>query len=73
MRHGVVDLDGPVHFLDFGGEGDPLLLVHGLGGSALNWMAVGPRLAERHRTLGARRCSSIPPSPACGFDLPIPP
>ena len=51
MRQRVVDLDGPVHFLDFGGDGDPILLVHGLGGSALNWMAVGPRLAGRHRTL----------------------
>jgi pimeloyl-ACP methyl ester carboxylesterase len=41
------DLDGPVHYLDFGGPADgPLLvLVHGLGGSALNWAAVGPPLA----------------------------
>jgi pimeloyl-ACP methyl ester carboxylesterase len=51
VRQRVVDLDGPVHFLDFGGDGDPVLLVHGLGGSALNWMAVAPRLAERHRVL----------------------
>ncbi|TME95704.1 MAG: alpha/beta hydrolase [Chloroflexi bacterium] len=51
MRHKVVDLDGPVHFLDFGGEGNPLLMVHGLGGNALNWMAVGPALSERHHTL----------------------
>ncbi|HEY7198630.1 MAG TPA: alpha/beta hydrolase [Candidatus Dormibacteraeota bacterium] len=42
-RH--ADLDGPVHYLDFGGEGPPLVCVHGLSGSALNWMAVGPRLA----------------------------
>jgi pimeloyl-ACP methyl ester carboxylesterase len=45
------DLDGPVHYLDFGGDGPPLVLVHGLAGSALNWMAVGPALAARHRTL----------------------
>jgi pimeloyl-ACP methyl ester carboxylesterase len=51
LRHKVVDLDGPVHYLDFGGEGSPLLMVHGLGGSAINWLAVGPRLAERHHAL----------------------
>lgn len=43
-----VDLDGPVHYLDGGGSGPPLVCVHGLSGSALNWMAVSPALAERH-------------------------
>jgi pimeloyl-ACP methyl ester carboxylesterase len=33
------------------GAGPPLLLVHGLGGSALNWVAVAPRLAESFRVL----------------------
>ncbi len=51
MRHKVVDIDGPVHYLDFGGEGDPLLMIHGLGGSALNWMDVGPAFAERRRAV----------------------
>jgi len=45
------DLEGPVHYLDGGGSGQPLVCVHGLSGSALNWMAVGPALAERHRVL----------------------
>jgi pimeloyl-ACP methyl ester carboxylesterase len=45
------DLDGPVHYLDYGGDGPPLVCVHGLAGSALNWMAVAPALAERHRVL----------------------
>ncbi len=49
MRHKVADLDGPVHYLDYEGSGRPAVLVHGLGGSALNWMAVAPRLAESHR------------------------
>jgi pimeloyl-ACP methyl ester carboxylesterase len=40
VRHRIADLDGPVHYIDFGGEGEPLLMVHGLGGSALNWMAM---------------------------------
>src|SRR5215472_15545126 len=45
------DLDGPVHYLDGGGGGQPLVCVHGLSGSALNWMAVSPVLAERHHVL----------------------
>jgi pimeloyl-ACP methyl ester carboxylesterase len=48
-----VELDGPVHYLDYGGPaGGPLMvLVHGLGGSALNWAAVAPSLARRARVL----------------------
>lgn len=47
------DLDGPVHYLDFAGPSDgPLLVcVHGLGGSALNWAAVGPALAGTSRVV----------------------
>lgn len=51
MRHRIADVDGPVHYIDFGGVGKPLLMVHGLGGSALNWMAVGPALAERYHSI----------------------
>ena len=51
MRHKVADVGGPVHYLDFGGSGRPLLMVHGLGGNALNWMAVGPAIARTHRAL----------------------
>jgi pimeloyl-ACP methyl ester carboxylesterase len=48
-----VDLNGPVHYLDFGGPADaPLLVcVHGLGGSHVNWVAIGPRLATTCRVL----------------------
>jgi pimeloyl-ACP methyl ester carboxylesterase len=46
-----VDLDGPVHYLDFGGDGKPMVMVHGLGGNAMNWMSVGPELATKHRVL----------------------
>ena len=47
------DLDGPVHYLDFGGPADgPLLVcVHGLGGSALNWAAVAPALTRTCRVV----------------------
>jgi pimeloyl-ACP methyl ester carboxylesterase len=48
VRHKTADLDGPVHYLDFGGTGKPLLMVHGLGGSALNWMAIGPEIAASY-------------------------
>lgn len=48
------------------GEGQPLLLVHGLGGSALNWIAVAPALAERLRVL-------VPELPGHGRSVPLPP
>jgi pimeloyl-ACP methyl ester carboxylesterase len=34
-----------------GGEGAPVVLVHGLAGSAANWVELLPDLAERHRVL----------------------
>ena len=34
-----------------GGDGEPLLLVHGLGGSGDNWVEVLPELLQRHRVL----------------------
>jgi pimeloyl-ACP methyl ester carboxylesterase len=51
VRHKTVDLDGPVHYLDFGGDGKPIVMVHGLGGNAMNWMSVGPELSKNHRVL----------------------
>jgi pimeloyl-ACP methyl ester carboxylesterase len=51
VRHKTVDLDGPVHYLDFGGDGKPIVMIHGLGGNAMNWMAVGPELSKHHRVL----------------------
>src|SRR5437879_6233086 len=51
MRSRTIDLDGPVHYADFGGTGPTLVLVHGLGGSHVNWLAVAPVLARRARVL----------------------
>ena len=34
-----------------GGDGPPLVLVHGLGGAASNWTELAPLLAGRHRLL----------------------
>jgi pimeloyl-ACP methyl ester carboxylesterase len=51
MKSQTVDLDGPVHYVDFGGSGRPIVLVHGLGGSHLNWLPVGRRLTAHGRVL----------------------
>jgi pimeloyl-ACP methyl ester carboxylesterase len=37
--------------VDFGGSGQAVLMVHGLAGNALNWMAVGPDIARTHRAV----------------------
>jgi len=48
-----IDLDGPVHYLDFGGppRGPTILCVHGLTGSAVNWSAIAPLLTGRCRLI----------------------
>jgi pimeloyl-ACP methyl ester carboxylesterase len=46
MRSTTVHLDGPVHVVDHGGEGTPIVLVHGLGGSHVNWIDVAPELTR---------------------------
>jgi pimeloyl-ACP methyl ester carboxylesterase len=47
-----VDLGGPVHYADFGGrQGRTYVLVHGLGGSHLNWCLLAGRLREHGRVL----------------------
>lgn len=47
----TVDLDGPVHYVDFGGkdDGPTVVLVHGLGGSHLNWDLLAPLLMPHGR------------------------
>jgi len=47
----TVDVDGPVHYADYGGPTDaPLIVaVHGLGGSHLNWAAFAPHLVTHSR------------------------
>ena len=48
-----LDLGVPVHYVDHGGPADgPLLvLVHGLGGSLVNWAALAPLLTDTCRVL----------------------
>jgi pimeloyl-ACP methyl ester carboxylesterase len=49
----TVDLGGPVHMVDYGGlpEGPTVVLVHGLGGSHLNWDLFAPLLTPHARVL----------------------
>ncbi len=48
-----IDLDGPVHYLDFGGpaDGPTVVCVHGLAGFAVNWSTIAPLLTGRYRVL----------------------
>jgi pimeloyl-ACP methyl ester carboxylesterase len=55
------DHDGPVHWIEFEGSGapapemgpdaTPIVFVHGLGGSHLNWCLIGPQLAAGRRAV----------------------
>jgi pimeloyl-ACP methyl ester carboxylesterase len=49
----TADLGGPVHYVDFGGPdgGSTVVLVHGLGGSHLNWDLFAPLLRPDARVL----------------------
>ncbi len=45
-----IDLDGPTHFVAWDGPRErTFVLVHGLGGSLLSWLSVGPGLASHGR------------------------
>jgi pimeloyl-ACP methyl ester carboxylesterase len=48
-----------------GGEGPPVVLVHGLGGAASNWIELAPELARDHRVL-------VPDLPGHGGSAPLP-
>ncbi len=50
----VTALDGWMHWVEFdagAAAGPPLVFVHGLGGSHLNWALVGPQLAAGRRAM----------------------
>ncbi len=51
MKSAYADLGGRVHHVDFGGapDGPPVVLVHGLGGSHLNWTRLAPLLTPYAR------------------------
>ena len=70
MERFTIDLHGPLHGMEYGGEGPLVLLVHGLSGSAVNWMetavpltaygrVVAPELPGFGRTPPAGRSASM--------------
>lgn len=63
MRRVTIDVDGPANVADFGGSGPLMVLLHGLGGSHVNWIRLGPLLAERARVLA-------PDFPGFGYTKP---
>ncbi len=60
-----VDVKGAAVRYFVGGEGPPLLLVHGLGGSAANWVELVPLLAPSRRLI-------VPDLPGHGGSEPLP-
>ncbi len=54
---------------DYGGVGDPVLLVHGLAGSAGNWSLVGPVVADFARTIAVDLPGHGRSGPAPSYDL----
>ncbi|MBV9710923.1 MAG: alpha/beta fold hydrolase [Ktedonobacteraceae bacterium] len=47
-REGTCDAAGlPIHYYHAGQSGPPLVFVHGLGGSAENWLFLFPRLSKQ--------------------------
>lgn len=60
----VTNVDGVRTRYFVGGEGPPLVVVHGLGGAAVNFTLLAPLLARRHRVL-------IPDLPGHGKTEPL--
>ena len=54
----------PVRYA-IGGEGEPIVLLHGLGGAASSWRLLGPPLAESRRVM-------VPELPGHGGSAPLP-
>ncbi|MGH9006595.1 MAG: alpha/beta fold hydrolase, partial [Acidimicrobiales bacterium] len=75
VRGWVTDLGGPVHWVEFGEAADreapPIVFVHGLGGSHLNWVLIGPALATGRRAV-AVDLPGFGLSPGIGRDSSVP-
>jgi pimeloyl-ACP methyl ester carboxylesterase len=62
----TVEIGGPVAYIDHGGSGPPMVLVHGLGGSQQNWMLVAGRLAELGYAVSAVELAGFGATPLAG-------
>ncbi|MGB2876282.1 MAG: alpha/beta fold hydrolase [Gaiellaceae bacterium] len=61
----IVDVRGSVLRYLVAGGGDPLVLVHGLGGAAANWLGLAPLLLPGRRVI-------VPELPGHGGSAPLP-
>ena len=52
LKEGVVESDGvAIHYLDWGGDGPPLLLIHATGFLGALWRPIAERLTGRFRVV----------------------
>ena len=67
-----IELEGlTFHFLDYGGRGRDLLLLHGLASNARFWELAAPHLAEEFRVLALdQRGHGASAKPDSGYDFP---
>jgi pimeloyl-ACP methyl ester carboxylesterase len=70
-RCGYVTVNGVrLHYLDWGGSGEPLVLLHGLGTTAHNFDDLAPRLTGRFRVLAlTRRGHAESDHPESGYTI----
>jgi pimeloyl-ACP methyl ester carboxylesterase len=72
VTRGFVTVNGArLHYLDFGGRGEPVLLLAGLGNTAWIWSDFGPRLSREgfHVLALTRRAHGESEAPASGYGL----
>ena len=62
----TADIGGPVAYVDHGGSGPPMVLVHGLGGSQQNWMLVCSQMAEKGYDVSAVELAGFGATPLAG-------
>src|SRR5688500_13051607 len=70
-RTGMVTVNGiQLHFLDWGGRGETLVLLTGLGGSAHIFDDLAPQFTDRFRVLAlTRRGHGESDRPETGYDI----
>ncbi len=71
LTENFFDSDGiRLHYIDFGGQGRPLVLLAGLGGTAHIYRSLAPRLTPRFRVVAlTRRGHGRSERPETGYEL----
>jgi pimeloyl-ACP methyl ester carboxylesterase len=71
VQDGFVQANGlRLHYVDYGGEGEPLLLLHGTGLLARLWDELAPHFARRYHVLALdRRGHGDSEKPPAGYQL----